>query len=125
MKYIEIDVNSDNFEYNGIKFDCELVVARDKELILQEAEKSHKEALETLYDKESLTQQQVKLYVDDNGNPVYLMMIYVIKYKDPSYGVLGTGRLACGDYYPIELGYVNNNGFNAVYPHPYQTSICW
>lgn len=125
MKSIEINVNSDKFEYNGVKYDCKWVVEKDTKLILKEAEESHKEQLETMYDKESLAPNHVKLYIDDDNNPLYLMMVYVIKYKEEKMGILGTGRYACGCYHPIEQGYVNQEGFNAVYPHPYQGSICW
>lgn len=125
MKYESIPMSTDKFEFNGVKYDCQLVIERDKENIIKEAETSHKEAIETLYDKESLKQDHVKLYLDDNGNPIYLMVIYIIKYKDKNYGVLGSGREACGDYYPIEKGYQNTDGNNMVFPHPYQASICW
>lgn len=118
MKIEEVNVHSDEFEFKGKKYDCELVTKRDKELILQEAETSHKEAIETLYDKETLRADHVKLYVDENGTPIYLMMIYIINYKEKG------GRYACGSYYPID-GSLNKNGRCVVYPHPYQTSICW
>ena len=114
MRTEEISINSNSFEFNGKKYDCELVVKRDKKLIMAEAEESHKEALETLYEKDSLAPHHVKLYVDDNNWPLYLMVVYIINYKDNK-----GGRYACGDYYPID------NGFSKVYPHPYQTSICW
>lgn len=123
MKEVEINVNSDKFEYNGVKYDCKWVVKKDKKIILQEAEESHKEQLESMYEKDSLAPDHVKLYMDDNGNPLYLMMVYVIKYKNKS--TFGTGRYACGCYQPIENGLVNQEGFNVVYPHPYQGSVCW
>ena len=119
-KTIDIDTNAEVIEYNGMKYDCELAVKRDKELIIQEAELSHKDELERLYDKESLSIDSARICVDSEGKPIYIMLIYVIKYKDGK-----GGRYGCGDYYPITNALKNDDGNVIVFPHPYQTSICW
>lgn len=114
MKTEEIKMNSDSFEFNGKTYDCTLIVIKDKDLIIKEAEESHKEALYTLYERDSLHPDYVRLFLDDNDNPLYLMVIYLIKYRDNKHG-----RYACGNYYPI------NKESHYVIPHPYQGSICW
>ena len=45
-------------------------------------------------------------------NPIFGMVIYLIKYKDGSWE-----RYACGGYYRFYA--------DALLPHPYQESICW
>lgn len=106
-------INNDSFEYFGKKYDCQYVIERDTKLILQEAEQSHKDTFEELYDKESLKPNKVKLYVDKDNNALYGMIIYTINYKNSN-----SARLACGDYYPIF-------DFLELEPHPFQGQICW
>lgn len=122
MKTKEISLNSNEFEFNGVKYDAEFAIKKDKKLIIAEANESHKEEFEKEYDKESLTQDHIRLYLDDKDEIVYAMIIYIIKYKNKDYGVLGDGRYACGNYYPI---YNSDTGKNFLEPHPYQASICW
>lgn len=122
MKTKDIKINSNEFEYNGVKYDAELAIEKDKKLIISEAMDSHKEVFEKEYDKDSLTQDHVRLYLDEKNEIVYAMIIYIIKYKNKDYGVLGNGRYACGNYYPI---YKASTGKNFLEPHPYQASICW
>lgn len=122
MKTKEISLNSNEFEFNGVKYDAEFAIKKDKKLIIAEANESHKEEFEKEYDKESLTQDHIRLYLDDKDEIVYAMIIYLIKYKNEGIGVLGDGRYACGNYYPI---YNSDTGKNFLEPHPYQSSICW
>lgn len=110
----EIVTKDDEFEYMGIRYDISLVVKRDKELIYQEADRTHSGVLDDLYIRESLSPSRVKLYVDQNSTILYIMVVYLISYKDGK-----CQRMACGDYYPIGIG-----GYK-VYPHPYQARICW
>lgn len=119
MKTIEIDTEVASFEYNGKTYNCELVVKRDIQHIKHEAETNHKEEFDEKYDKDSITPNKVRLYVDENGYPLYMMMTYVIKYKSKEFCTFGYGRYACGEYYPID------NNFDKIYPHPFQGSICW
>ena len=101
-----------SFEYLENKYDCEMAIKLDKELIIQEAETSHKDSFDELYDRNSLEPLKVILEVDDNENPIYGMIVYTIKYKNEN-----TKRTACGFYYPI-FDYM-------LMPHHYQGSICW
>lgn len=125
MKEVEIVITDNIFEFGGNKYDCDFAVKQDKKRILQEAEASHKEELEKLYDKESLNPYKVKLFVDDNDKPIYMMICYIIKYKNPDYGVLGNGRIACGNYHPLHDCWLDEKENFMVFPHPYQGSICW
>ena len=115
MKYKEFEIKEDNygFQIENHHIDCKSAVKNDKELILQEAENSHKGELE-LYDKDSLRPKKVRVFFCDEY-PVYAIIIYIIDYKD------GGGRYACGCYYPVS----NNERIQALIPHPYQGSICW
>lgn len=101
-----------SFEYLGNEYDCEIAIELDKNLITQEAEMSHKNSFNELYDRNSLEPYQVRIEVDDNENPVFGMIVYTIKYKNEN-----TKRTACGFYYPIY-----NNMLSS---HHYQGSICW
>lgn len=122
MNTIEINITGTEFEFDGVKYDAEYAINKDKRFIIAEAMDSHKEVFEKEYDKDSLTQDHVRLYLDEKNEIVYAMVIYLIKYKDKDYGVLGNGRYACGNYYPI---YKAATGKNFLEPHPYQASICW
>lgn len=119
-KKIDIVTDTEIIEYNGRKYDCKFAVKRDKELIIQEAELSHKEDFERLYDKESLSIDSARFYVDSDDKPIIIMLIYVIKYKEGK-----SGRYACGDYYPIIDVITNKECDVIVHPHPFQASICW
>ena len=120
MKTKEISLSSNKFEFNGVKYDAELAIEKDKKLIIAEANESHKEEFEKLYDKDSLKPNYVRLFLDEKNEIVYAMIIYLIKYKEES--KYFTGRSACGNYYPI---YNSDTGKNFLEPHPYQASICW
>jgi len=122
MNTVEISIKGTEFEFNGVKYDAELAITKDKKLIISEAMDYHKEEFEKKYDKNSLTQDFVRLFLDEKNEIVYAMIIYIIKYKNKDYGVLGNGRYACGNYYPI---YKSSTGKNFLEPHPFQASICW
>lgn len=122
MNTIEIKIIGTEFEFNGVKYDAELAIKKDKKLIIAEAMDSHKEEFEKKYDKNSLTQDFVRLFLDENNEIVYAMIIYRIKYKNKDNWILGDGRYACGNYYPICKA---PNGKNFLEPHLYQASICW
>ena len=120
MNTVEINIIGTEFEFNGVKYDAELAIEKDKKLIIAEAMDSHKEVFEKEYDKDSLTQDHVRLYLDEKDEIVYAMIIYLIKYKEES--KYFTGRYACGNYYPI---YNTSTGKGFLEPHPYRASICW
>lgn len=104
-------IREEAFCTNGAGYDCELVLKRDKALILREAETSHKEELEDMYDKHTLRPKKVRVFLDDNDIPIYGMIIYIIDYRDGR-----TSRYAYGEYYPISN--------KTLMPHPFQGSIC-
>ena len=93
---------------------------KDKEFIIAEAMKSHKETFENEYDKNSLKPKFVRLFLDEQNEISYAMVIYIIKYKNET--KYFNGRYACGNYYPILK---SSAGKNFLEPHPYQASICW
>lgn len=115
MKYEDYPIIDEHFEYDGKDYDCSYAIKRDIKMILREAETSHKDFFDELYDRDSLTPVKVRLFIDDKQNPIYGMITYTINYKKQN-----TKRTACGDYYPI---YTLSK--LALMPHPYQASICW
>ena len=118
----EIILNESNtgFTFNDNYYDCSRIIERDKKLILQEADISHPENIEKLYVRESLSPHKVRIYLGKASDPVAIMIIYTIDYKN-----IGDGsRLACGDYYTVEEDIIHD-GSIILLPHPYQTSICW
>lgn len=100
------------FEYDSKTYDCSCAIERDIEMILQEAETSHKDSFDKLYNRNSLKANKVRIFLDEKNNPVFGMVIYLIEYKNGS-----CKREACGGYYPFWE--------NSLFPHPYQESICW
>ena len=121
MKKEEIKITSLNkFEYNGLEVKINnQVFETDIKLILDEA-KSHKD-FESLYDKDSIKPDHIRLFIDENNEPIFAMVVYAIMYKSKDYDVLGDGRCACGNYYPIFT--INKKRYFE--PHNYQASICW
>ena len=120
-KEIEIYFNEEGTEfiYNGDFYNCEYLVAFEKLQILTEAEYSHKDEIDNMYDKDSLKPVRVKLYLDDNDKIMYLMVVYEILYKDHS-----SGRYACGAY-QVSKNFFQFEGKTVVGYHNYQDSICW
>lgn len=116
MNHTEERIVSGCFTYNGREYDCNYLIERDKQVILREADDSHKEAFDKLYIRESLEADRCRIYADENDNIIYLMIIYTIKYRD-----CNSKRTACGDYYPFYVG----DGGKLLPPHPYQGMICW
>ena len=100
-----------HFVYDGKSYDCTPVIERDIKMILQEAETSHKDSFDELYDRKSLKANNVRLFFE-NGQLSYGMVLYTIHNKVDNYE-----RAACGGYYPF--------WDNKLLPHPYQESICW
>lgn len=111
-KFVEMPMSSDTFEYKGVIYACSSAINKDKELILQEAESSHKDTFDKEYSRDSLRPSKIRLFVDDKDLPIFAMIIYIIDYKNGS-----CGRYACGNYYPF---YEEN-----LVPHFFQASICW
>ena len=110
-----IAINGNEFEYMGETYDCSRAIKRDIERIIDEANKSHKDSFEELYDKDTLKPKKVRVeFVDDV--PKFGMVIYTIDYREGN-----VKRSACGDYYKI---YKWTHDSSLV-PHPYQGSICW
>lgn len=105
-------IKENGFEYLGVRYDCKFAIKRDVEMILQEAETSHKDEFEDLYDKDSLRPVKVKLFTDGDNIPAYGMIVYKIYNKKDNYW-----RTACGNYYPI-------NDY-CLEPHWFQGRICW
>ena len=54
MEIKEISITGTEFEFNGVKYDAKFAISKDKKLIIAEANESHKEEFEKLYDKDSL-----------------------------------------------------------------------
>jgi hypothetical protein len=108
-----IPIKDSGFEYLGEHYDCQFAIERDVKMILQEAETSHKDTFDKLYDKNTLRPNSIRIYVDKDNVPIYGMIIYLIDYKEEN-----DSRYACGGYYRF--------AFDSVFfPHPYQESICW
>jgi len=112
MKEKEYSIVNDSFEYNGKTYDCSYAIKRDIKMILSEAEESHKDSFDKLYDRQSLKADKVSIVLDEEDKPVFGMVIYLINYKNEN-----SRRFACGGYYPFWE--------TALFPHPYQESICW
>lgn len=115
IKKEEYPIKNNGFEYLGNHYDCHYAIERDIKMIIQEAETSHKDTFNELYNKSTLRPDKIRIYVDENDTPIYGMIIYLIDYKE---GV-NNSRYACGGYYPFAF---DNSMF---LPHPYQESICW
>jgi len=105
-------IKNECFEFDGKTYDCTHAIKRDIKMILQEAETSHKDSFDKLYDRQSLKAEKVRIFLDEKSNPVFGMVIYLIEYKDGSWK-----RQACGGYYPFRK--------NLLSPHLFQESICW
>ena len=115
MNINDIEIIDGKFEYLSKEYDCKYLIERDKKNILREADESHKDEFDKLYDRNTLAPLKCRVYLDDNDNIVYLMIIYTVDYREGN-----CKRTACGDYYPV-----CNFGGNVLFSHPYQASICW
>ena len=113
IKKEEYPIKDNGFEYLGKHYNCQFAIKRDIKMILQEAETSHKDDFDKLYDRNTLRPDKIRIFVDENDTPVYGIIIYLIDYKN------GISRCACGGYYPFEFDR------SSLMPHPYQESICW
>lgn len=117
IEKMECELVSNKFTHNGETYDCRHLVDRDRETILREADDTHGGTFNKLYDRDSLEPFKAKLYTDTDGNIVYLMLVYHIKYRE------GTAkRLACGDYYPV---FKRDESDLLLLPNAFQGSICW
>lgn len=112
IKKEEYPIKDNGFEYDGKTYDCSYAIKRDIKLITQEAETSHKDTFDKLYDRQSLKADKVRIFLDKEDKPIFGMVIYLIEYKDKSWK-----RCACGGYYPF--------WDDKLFPHLYQESICW
>ena len=112
MTQAEYLITNECFELNGKIYDCGHAIKRDIKMILQEAETSHKDSFDKLYNRDSLKAHKVRIFLDEEGKPVFGMIIYRIVYK-----VGGVKREACGGYYPFWR--------DLLCPHFFQESICW
>lgn len=113
----DIEVIGGKFEYHGETYDCSHLVRRDIETITREADDTHKGVLDSLYKRDTLKPIKARVYIDDKGTIVYLMLIYTIDYKESLHK-----RTACGDYYPVSK---MDSSDTLLLPHSYQGSICW
>ncbi len=114
MEIVECPIINDCFEHNGKNYDCSYAIKRDIKMIIQEAETSHGDTFDKIYDRSTLRPDKISLFVDEDNVPIYGIIIYLIDYKEGD-----KSRYACGGYY----GFVP--GYSTFYPHPYQESICW
>lgn len=112
IKEEKYPIRNNRFEYLGNHYDCQLAIESDIKMILREAEATHKDSFDTLYDKDTLKPSFIRIFVDANNVPIYGMIIYSISYRIGS-----NSRSACGNYYPVKDFYLQ--------PHPFQASICW
>lgn len=112
IKKEEHPIKDNGFEYLGNHYDCHYAIERDIKMILQEAETSHKDSFNELYDKSTLRPYKISIFIDEDNVPIYGIIIYLIDYKKGN-----NGRFACGGYYPFRN--------DIIFPHPYQESICW
>ena len=112
IKKEEYPIIGNYFEYGGKTYDCSYAIKRDTKLIIQEAETSHKDSFDKRYDRETLKPKEIRLFTDEEGKPIYGMVLYTIYNKVGNYE-----RFACGGYYPFLD--------NELFPHLYQESICW
>lgn len=114
IKKIEYPIKDNGFEHLGKHYDCQFAIKRDVEMILQEAETSHKYIFGKLYDRNTLRPDKIRIFVDEDNVPICGMVIYKLHQKNDNYW-----RYACGGYYIFEFDFL------ALVPHPYQESICW
>ena len=112
MEYKEYEIKDNSFEYLDKQYDCSFAIKRDIKLIIQEAETSHKDTFDELYDRQSLKADRIRIFLDEENKPIFGMVIYLINYKNEN-----CQRFACGGYYQFWE--------TALFPHPYQESICW
>lgn len=114
IKKEEYPIKNNGFEYLGKHYDCHFAIKRDIKMILREAEISHKDTFDKLYNRNTLRPDKIRIFVDENDVPIYGMIIYLIDYKEQN-----CSRSACGGYYRFAFD-------NTVFlPHTYQESICW
>lgn len=114
IKTEECPIKDNKFKYLGNYYDCQFAIKRDVKMILQEAEISHKDTFDKLYDKSTLRPDKIRIFVDEDNVLIYGMIIYLIDYKEEN-----RSRCACGGYYRFLFGY------SVFSPHPFQESICW
>lgn len=110
----KIDLKTQSFTYNELddtKYRLALAIEHDKEDIIREAEATHKEGFEKLYEIDSLEPYKIRVFSIDE-KPLVAMIIYTIKYKDKE-----VNRTACGNYHFFHK--------DSLIPHPYAGSICW
>ena len=112
IKKEEYPIKDNGFEYLGKHYDCQFAIKRDIKMIIQEAGTSHKYTFDKFYDRETLKPKGIRLFTDEEGKPIYGMVLYTIQNKTANYE-----RVACGGYYPF--------WDDKLFPHPYQESICW
>lgn len=114
IKKEECPIIGNCFEYDSKTYNCSYAIKRDVKMILQEAETSHKDTFDELYDRNTLRADKIRIFVDRDNVPICGIIIYLIDYKEKH-----NSRYACGGYYIFELNH------SVFYPHPYQESICW
>ena len=98
IKEIEYPIKNNGFEHLGNHYDCQFAIKRDARMILQEAETSHKDTFDELYDKNTLRPCKIHIFVGEYNVPIYGMIIYLIDYKEGN-----KGRYACSGYYRFEF----------------------
>jgi hypothetical protein len=91
MKEEKYSIVDNHFEYDGKNYDCSYAIERDIKMILSEADESHKDSFDKLYDRQSLKADKVSIFLDEENKPVFGMVIYLINYKNEN-----SQRFACG-----------------------------
>ena len=82
IKKEEYPIKDNGFEYLGNHYDCQFAIKRDVKMILREAEISHKDTFDKLYDRSTLRPDKIHIFVDGDNIPILGMIIYLIDYKD-------------------------------------------
>ena len=112
IKKQECSIKNNGFDYLGKHYNCYFAIKRDIKMILQEAETSHKDTFDKLYDRNTLRPDKIRIFVNEDDVPIYSIIIYLIDYKEKN-----NSRYACGGYYIFDN--------STLLPHLYQESICW
>ena len=117
MATIKIDIcpiKDNGFEYLGNHYDCHYAIERDIKMILQEAETSHKDTFDEIYDRNTLRADKIRIFVGEDNVPIYGIIMYLIDYKEQN-----NSRYVCGGYYRFDFNH------SELFPHPYKESVCW
>lgn len=77
-----IPIKDNGFEYLGKHYDCQFAIKRDVKMILQEAEISHKDTFDELYDRNTLSDIGGIIFV---LSPLVLVILFYLRFKDSKF----------------------------------------